>query len=154
MTAMIDMTGKRFGRLVVTAKAYSDNGVYWDVLCACGNERTVKGTTLRNGKSTSCGCRQVEHIRAVGRRNRGKLKSTITYNGMHRRIRRLRGRALEHLCTCGAQAREWAYDHCDPNERTEIVTVGNWTGVVIYSLDALHYVPLCKSCHRRMDDAA
>lgn len=30
--------------------------VYWDCLCECGKITTVKGLSLRNGKTLSCGC--------------------------------------------------------------------------------------------------
>ena len=69
----------------------------------------------------------------------------ITYSGMHQRLHRERGGATNHTCVhCGARARQWAYDHADPNERTD-----NQYGP--YSVDPAHYIPLCMLCHRRFD---
>jgi hypothetical protein len=58
----IDMTGRRFGRLLVIRVApVSKQGCQrcrrWWVKCDCGSaERLVNGTNLRQGKVESCGC--------------------------------------------------------------------------------------------------
>ena len=52
-----DLTGQRFGRLVVIRR--SDDGqrlVRWVCLCDCGNESIVYSTHLRTGGTRSCGC--------------------------------------------------------------------------------------------------
>lgn len=65
--------------------------------------------------------------------------------GVHGRVFRERGRAKDHFCAnCGEPAKEWAYDHQDPNEK---ISPGGYP----YSLDIDHYEPLCWPCHRRMD---
>lgn len=77
----------------------------------------------------------------------------VTYNGMHTRLRTIRGPAIDQTCThCGNAARAWAYDHADPNERIQMVT--NSKGAVVqapFSVDISHYMPLCASCHSRFD---
>ena len=71
----------------------------------------------------------------------------VGYNGIHIRLYRERGRASDYTCAeCGRQALDWAYDHMDPAER---INDKGWP----YSLDTAHYVPLCRSCHRRQDNA-
>jgi hypothetical protein len=68
--------------------------------------------------------------------------------GAHNRVRRLRGKASSHACAhCGGTARDWAYDHQDPNEASEVVNGYQ----VDYSADPTHYMPLCKSCHVKLD---
>ena len=53
----IDLTGQRFGRLLVIREAGRKNGhVAWLCKCDCGNEVVINGAYLRNGKSQSCGC--------------------------------------------------------------------------------------------------
>lgn len=57
MTPKINMTGQRFGRLLVIAEAgRDDRKVTWLCRCDCGNESTVRGSYLRSGHTTSCGC--------------------------------------------------------------------------------------------------
>lgn len=60
-----DLTGRRFGRLIVSSYDHTDsNGyAYWRCLCDCGNEITTRGKSLRDGVTSSCGCRQREITR-------------------------------------------------------------------------------------------
>ena len=54
----IDLTGKRFGRLVVLGptEKRSGNSVVWCCRCDCGNEVDVSSARLRTGQTRSCGC--------------------------------------------------------------------------------------------------
>lgn len=64
--AFIDITGQRFGKLVVTRKKANDpndpikqrrTGAWWFADCDCGaKDVVVKGSYLRAGKVQSCGC--------------------------------------------------------------------------------------------------
>lgn len=59
--AFIDMAGKRFGQLLVTADSFAGtNGRLWRCVCDCGQENTIVGTELRAGNVTSCGCFEPE----------------------------------------------------------------------------------------------
>ena len=60
MPPRIDLTGQRFGRLVVERFAYSKNAAFWHCKCDCGGENTVRAALLRNGKVASCGCGSIE----------------------------------------------------------------------------------------------
>ena len=54
-----DLTGRRFGRLVVVGRApraAAGGAPPWLCLCVCGTEKTVRGDHLRNGGTRSCGC--------------------------------------------------------------------------------------------------
>jgi len=61
---LIDLTGKRFGRLIVKEVAYrlKENGsqYYWKTICDCGNEKTIRGDHLKAGLISSCRCLQKE----------------------------------------------------------------------------------------------
>jgi hypothetical protein len=58
----IDMTGQRFGRLVVVSRAESRNKrAMWNCVCDCGNKVVVAGKDMRDGKTKSCGCYHKEH---------------------------------------------------------------------------------------------
>lgn len=62
MGKLIDLTGKRFGRLTVVKRAddyVTPNGQHrprWMCKCDCGNEAVVWGMSLRNKTTQSCGC--------------------------------------------------------------------------------------------------
>lgn len=52
-----DLTGQRFGRLVVVERSDNRGGrVSWLCRCDCGTESTVRGHNLKRGTTISCGC--------------------------------------------------------------------------------------------------
>jgi hypothetical protein len=59
LTAIKDITCLRFGRLTVVHRAESDAAgrATWLCQCDCGNNKIVPGADLRNGNTSSCGCR-------------------------------------------------------------------------------------------------
>lgn len=77
----------------------------------------------------------------------------VGYNTAHRRVAEAKGAASQHDCiNCGGHAREWAYDHADPDAR--IASPGNpRIAGMPYSLSVDHYQPMCKSCHKAFDKA-
>ena len=68
MGKKIDLTGHRFGKLVVICECgRSKNGkVLWKCRCDCGNECIVNGEYLRNGDTKSCGCLKVIRLTTHG----------------------------------------------------------------------------------------
>lgn len=66
MAKVIELTGKRFGRLTVIEEAGKDRiFVLWRCACDCGQETTVRGYNLRSGNTTSCGCVRRERLRSA-----------------------------------------------------------------------------------------
>lgn len=72
---LIDLTGRRFGRLLVLGRAEKKDRwgkVMWLVKCKCGEELTenppplppVSGASLRRGLTRSCGCLRDESSRS------------------------------------------------------------------------------------------
>lgn len=63
-----DLTGQKFGRLVVIEQAESSrslngkNRIRWRCQCDCGNDTTVIGSNLISGSLKSCGCFRREHM--------------------------------------------------------------------------------------------
>ena len=57
-TSLKDLTGQRFGKLLVLerAKNNSNKRVKWVCQCDCGTIKEVLGENLRSGESMSCGC--------------------------------------------------------------------------------------------------
>lgn len=53
-----DHTGKRFGRLLVSAidTNFTGNGLKWICQCDCGNIASVFASSLTTGNTSSCGC--------------------------------------------------------------------------------------------------
>lgn len=58
-----DLTGKRFGRLVVTGiDSIKARRSHWACECDCGQKVVIMGCHLKSGSSTSCGCFRREHL--------------------------------------------------------------------------------------------
>jgi len=67
MGKFIDITGKRFGRLIALNRSETIKKiVYFNCVCDCGNKKKIPSHTLRNGESMSCGCYNLE---LYGKRN-------------------------------------------------------------------------------------
>ncbi len=61
----MDLTGQRFGRLIVVGLHHYTYGSYhWNVQCDCGNMHVAKTALLRNGKVKSCGCLKINNWHA------------------------------------------------------------------------------------------
>src|SRR6185312_5447733 len=57
MAKALELTGQRFGRLVVIERVITDKPKSrWECRCDCGKSTTVYGVDLRSGNTQSCGC--------------------------------------------------------------------------------------------------
>ena len=85
----IDLTGQRFGRLLVIREAGRKNGrVAWLCRCECGNEIVVSGDNLRREHTQSCGCLSRELHTTHGCAQKPWYD---TYNSMMKRCGHLEG---------------------------------------------------------------
>ena len=68
MSKFKDLTGQRFGKLMVVSRAddyIKPNGnkiIQWRCVCDCGNEVVVRGEYLKSGHTKSCGCLTSENL--------------------------------------------------------------------------------------------
>jgi hypothetical protein len=60
-----DLTGRRFGRLLVVAATKQSGKTAWICHCDCGGHKTTMATSLRNGSTQSCGCIHREVMQAI-----------------------------------------------------------------------------------------
>lgn len=82
--ALEDLTGQRFGRLVVVSRADSISGAtIWNCKCDCGKEKKVYATNLKRGVTKSCGCWHDESSK-INSRTHGMTNTNIytTYRNM------------------------------------------------------------------------
>lgn len=58
MGKYVDLSGNRYGRLVVLKRydTTKNGGVRWLCKCDCGKETVVRGCHLKDGHTQSCGC--------------------------------------------------------------------------------------------------
>lgn len=98
-----DLTGKRFGRRVVLARAerpnpsVRDNSTYWRVRCDCGVEDVLRSTTIKN----TARCRACWAQKITGRDMTGERYGMLT---VVERVRRSNGNKSARWCVrcdCG-----------------------------------------------------
>ena len=75
---ILDLTGQRFGRLLVVRATDQrrNEKVVWECKCDCGNTAYIIGTALKNGNTASCGCLRKENMSKLGTRTGGKKPHT------------------------------------------------------------------------------
>lgn len=84
MPKFIDLSGERFGKLLILSRAESiKKHTAWNCLCDCGKQKVIRGSNLRTGKSSSCGCimalKASERLHKHGRADRKKKKQFREY---------------------------------------------------------------------------
>lgn len=102
MSSLVDLTGQRFGRLVVIEQAERDKRgqVLWTCQCDCGSQCVVLGVSLRSEKTKSCGCFQRESARDNGKDITGQRFGRLVVIGRagHSKNRRV---LWNCQCDCG-----------------------------------------------------
>lgn len=61
----MDLSGRRFGKIVVESRSGTDASGHttWLCKCDCGKTTIVRGSHLKSGNTTSCGCVVAELLR-------------------------------------------------------------------------------------------
>lgn len=80
MGRLVDLTGQRFGRLVVLNRVDDYRPPNdpdkmqpcWRCVCDCGQVVIAQGNNLKRGGTRSCGCLRRETASLNGRLNRGR----------------------------------------------------------------------------------
>lgn len=79
----IDIVGNKYNRWTVISYAGKNRhgNVMWECKCECGTVKAVMGSSLKGGKSKSCGCYNVERAIEQGKKNK---KHGMSRNRLHR----------------------------------------------------------------------
>lgn len=166
MPKLIDLTGQRFGRLVVIERVGSDKQkrATWLCRCDCGREHVVASSYLINGDIKSCGCTKSELlIRRNTRHNKVHTKIYIVWANMvqrctypkHQAYHRYGGRGIA-VCDEWRDSfqsfYDWAmahgYDENAPKGQCTIDRIDNDKG---YSPDNCRWVDMKTQRHNRSD---
>lgn len=90
MGKIIDLIGNTYGRLTVISKLPSVpncHDSWWLCQCSCGNESSVRTTSLKMGDTKSCGCYSTE-LRTKHGENTKQGKKTKEYRTWDHMIQR------------------------------------------------------------------
>ena len=108
-----DLSGQRFGKLTVLEFAFTrKKHSYWRCICDCGNETVVECSSLKSGKSTSCGCNCITHHESTTRLYKiyRKMRERTEYNKSNR-WKNYGGRGIkvcDDWCNSYEAFRDWA----------------------------------------------
>lgn len=111
MSKVIDLTGKRFNRLVVIEPTRNKSGKYaWKCKCDCGNIVVTQGAQLKNGHIKSCGCYKNDVFKErLTKHGLSRTKLFHVYTGMHTRCEKQNHIAYKHYGGRGIEVcEEWS----------------------------------------------
>lgn len=81
MPALLDLTGQRFKRLVVTSRAANrGRKPSWNCVCDCGKQVIARASDLRSGRHGSCGCLHKEIVTFHGNAGKHGLPKTKSHS--------------------------------------------------------------------------
>ena len=97
---MKDLIGQKFNKLTVIEKVIDEKGkTKWRCKCDCGNEKIIRGDSLRSGHTKSCGCLQREHASQLNALNLiGKTFGRLTV--VERSDRKDKSGSYYWFCDC------------------------------------------------------
>ena len=94
MKRVNDLTGKRFGRLLVLGiDDKNSRKTYWVCQCDCGNIKSIRSDALVEGKTISCGCKKKEQDKV----NLIKTAAKKKYNNSKNDIGKVGGTRLYNI---------------------------------------------------------
>ena len=151
-----DLTGQRFGRLLVISRAESKDRPRWNCECDCGNKVVLPTESLLGG-TKSCGCYRREwsreiHTKHGGSKRSGRERLYSVWNMMKQRCTDPNNKAYKNYggrgitvckewCDSYEKFREWAlengYDKDAAHGKSTIDRIDNEKG---YSPDNCRFV--------------
>lgn len=105
MGKFVDLTGQRFGMLIVIERAERPKnvknfgGVFWLCGCDCGNIKIIRSTSLISGRTKSCGCQVKKFIDLTGKKF-GRLNVIKLYEKKTYKYLKSERIAIYWLCKC------------------------------------------------------
>jgi hypothetical protein len=113
MRKLIDLKGKKFGRLTVIKRVENrGNDIYWLCKCDCGNTKTIFGGSLKRGLTKSCGCLAKEiRAKAITKHGMAKARLDNIFYGMKARCYNVKEPAYKWYGARGIKiCKEWLDD--------------------------------------------
>lgn len=98
MPKAIDLTGKRFGRLVAKEPSSNrdrDGSIFWVCACDCGKTKEASANKLKTGNISSCGCLTDPEDLA------GRVFTRLTVLSLSSERSSSRGAKFVCKCSCG-----------------------------------------------------
>lgn len=99
MPIALKLEGRKFGKLTAISPVKRGGKRYWECVCECGQNRTIKTDALTGGNTKSCGqCIRFGNSRALKHGYRPKSGATPTYYSWESMKKRVSSkRQYEHV---------------------------------------------------------
>lgn len=143
----VDLTGRRFGRLVVIGRSGSNKHqkARWKCKCDCGKEKLLVAGSLISGNSESCGCIQKETMHEIrwnpnlSQEDRETNRNReITIPGLHLWRKAVYERDGYRCVVCGgSKSGRFVAHH-----------IASWAANKDVRLDVENGVTSCVDCHK------
>lgn len=164
---MKDMTGRRFGKLKVIKKSFSKESVYWNCVCDCGKKTVVIGSSLRFGRTKSCGSALCNWTKARRHRTsilhkgmrhtdaaRKKMHANHPYLGKRRdEVPSWKGKRVGyhglHKWIASIMGKPERCSMCGTTDPKKKYQWANISGR--YLRDVNDFMRVCRSCHAKYD---
>lgn len=130
--------GKRFHRLKIISYSHHNKYglIYVNCICKCGNEITIRMSSLINRSTRSCGCLLSEIMsKKNGKKNPFWKGSKVSYSGLHKWLARHYGYP-ERCDMCGTK----------DSKRYEWANISKK-----YKRNIKDFKRLCRKCHIKFD---
>lgn len=158
MKKVIDLTGKRFGKLVVIEQSdlRKNNHIVWVCKCDCGNEYLVRGNSLRNGTTKHCGCDRHKYLQNSDQ-NKIRLRGIWRgmkdrcYNRNHRQYKNWGGRGIG-VCSDWLNNFESFYNWAISNSYNENLTLDRIDVDKNYGPDNCRWVTMKEQCSNKTNN--
>jgi len=154
-----DLSGKRFGRLLVIEFSHKNKyrNAVWKCVCDCENEVFVAGGNLKCGTS-SCGCLRIERtIEAKTTHGKCRTSTYKTWESMLKRCRNKNDRAYKRYGALGITVRkeweEFEKFYADMGDRPAGKTIDRIEGTKGYYKDNCRWATLQEQCANRSSNA-
>ena len=122
-----DLTGIRFGRLVVTGFSHrvdSNRDYIWNCICDCGKKIAASRRNLKSGNTKSCGCLQKDRASTANLvHGGGRTRLYDAWKGMRQRCKNPNHIAYKYYGSRGIRVcEEW--DNNFPSFRKWAISMG------------------------------
>ena len=135
MGNFVDLTGKRFDRLVVLERAgVATNGdALWLCRCDCGNTKIYRASNLKGGRNKSCGCKHRDVL--VERNWRGgycvenprlhKIYKDMIARCYNKKNKAYRWYGAKGVCVCDSwlENEQSFFDFCNTHGYSDSLTI-------------------------------